>query len=391
MNTTTFLLNVGLQLVLCSNIIFAEKRQNICQDFKFVLNEDVVNDHALDGHVFQRHTVKTAAQCHMMCRDDCLCVSMNYLLNVKENNCELNDVGQKKKPDALKVKHGAQYYDLVRSYAVEGGRQYVPGKDRCVNRCCESNPCFHGQECQEICDPNDVRFNCTCSANYIGQRCEHRCYRSCKEVFETGVTQSGRYIICDGEIEPFHVYCDIESESDYVWTLIQSFSFARNFLFQKKPFGDDYPVGEDLSEVDWTNYRLSFPRMKYLATQSTHLRATCNFATEGHSYTDYARAKLANHTIFTRFERKCRQYERLNIRGIQCYVCTALTNQSNGKSWFINSYTSKTRGCQFDGRPGMGTGEYNFGSYPNSKVNPDHRCSSSPSSTTEHWFGNKKG
>ena len=119
MNTTTFLLNVGLQLVLCSNIIFAEKRQNICQDFKFVLNEDVVNDHALDGHVFQRHTVKTAAQCHMMCRDDCLCVSMNYLLNVKENNCELNDVGQKKKPDALKVKHGAQYYDLVRSYAVE--------------------------------------------------------------------------------------------------------------------------------------------------------------------------------------------------------------------------------------------------------------------------------
>ena len=273
----------------------------------------------------------------------------------------------------------------------QGGRQYVPGKDRCVNRCCEPNPCFHGQECQEICDPNDVRFNCTCSANYIGQRCEHRCYRSCKEVFETGVTQSGRYIICDGEIEPFHVYCDIESEFDYVWTLIQSFSFARKFLFQEKPFGDDYPVGEVLSEVDWTNYRLSFPRMKYLATQSTHLRATCNFATEGHSYTDYARAKLANHTIFTRFERKCRQYERLNIRGIQCYVCTALTNQSNGKSWFINSYTSKTRGCQFDGRPGMGTGEYNFGSYANSKVNPDHRCSSSPSSTTEHWFGNKKG
>ncbi|KAJ7358912.1 hypothetical protein OS493_020751 [Desmophyllum pertusum] len=345
MNRTTFLLNVGLQLVLCSNIIFAEKRQNICQNFRFVLDKDVVNDHALDGHIFQRHTVKTAAQCHIMCKDDCLCVSMNYLLNVKENNCELNDVGQKKKPDALKVKHGAQYYDLVRSYTVEGGRQYVPGKDRCVNRCCEPNPCFHGEECQEICDPNNVRFNCTCSANYTGQRCEHRCYRSCKEVFETGITQSGRYIICDGEIEPFYVYCDIESEPNYVWTLIESFSFARRFLFQNKRFGVNNPVGEILPEVDWTHYR------------SSH--------------------------------EQCRRYEHINIRGIQCSGCNALTSQRAESHWYINSYTGITYGCQFNGRPGIGRNEYNFGRYFTGNVNPDHRCSSSPSSTTEHWFGSK--
>jgi len=36
----------------------------------------------------------------------------------------------------------------------------------------------------------------------------------------------------------------------------------------------------------------------------------------------------------------------------------------------------------------MGDIEYNFENYK--KLNPEHRCSSRPNSTAEHWFGIKR-
>ena len=90
-----------------------------CQQFKFVIDQDVVHNTALEGHVIRRITVKSASQCHMECRDECLCVSINYLQNTVEGNCELNDVNKEMKPAALKHKPGSRYYDLVRSYTVE--------------------------------------------------------------------------------------------------------------------------------------------------------------------------------------------------------------------------------------------------------------------------------
>ena len=90
-----------------------------CQNFKFVIDEDVVYNHILEGHVFQRLTVHSAAQCHVMCKDDCLCVSMNYFPESKENNCELNDANKDMEPAAMKWKQGGNYYDLVRSYTVK--------------------------------------------------------------------------------------------------------------------------------------------------------------------------------------------------------------------------------------------------------------------------------
>ena len=90
-----------------------------CQNFKFVIDEDVVYNHILEGHVFQRLTVHSAAQCHVMCKDDCLCVSMNYFPESKENNCELNDANKDKQPAAMKWRQGGNYYDLVRSYTIK--------------------------------------------------------------------------------------------------------------------------------------------------------------------------------------------------------------------------------------------------------------------------------
>ena len=90
-----------------------------CQNFHFVIDEDVVYNHILEGHVFQRLTVHSATQCHMKCKDDCLCVSMNYFPLSKENNCELNDANKDMEPAAMKWSQGGYYFDLVRGYTVK--------------------------------------------------------------------------------------------------------------------------------------------------------------------------------------------------------------------------------------------------------------------------------
>ncbi|KAL9962182.1 hypothetical protein ACROYT_G031263 [Oculina patagonica] len=363
-----------------------------CQHFKFVIDQDVVHDSALEGHVIRRVTAKSAAQCYMECIDECLCVSINYFQNTVEGNCELNDVNKEMKPDALKHKPGSRYYDLERSYTVEGGRRYLPEKDICVNKCCEPDPCFQGGVCREICDPKTVRFNCTCPDGYTGQRCEKlmiKYPRNCKDIWKNGVSTSGRYRVYDAQNQPFLVYCDLESEPEFFWALIQSFSLENKDQFKNKHFRIDYPVNEDSMEVDWASHRLSLSYMQHLAGHSTHLRATCNFHSEGFSYTDYARANLASQNPFDSFYRVCKRYEYLNIRGIQCHDCTSHTNNRDDECWYINSYKSfKNFGCEFDGRPGMGSSEYNFGAY--GQLNPEHRCSSAPPSTTQHWFGVKR-
>lgn len=271
----------------------------------------------------------------------------------------------------------------------QGGRRYLPEKDICINKCCEPDTCFHGGLCREICDPNTVRFNCTCTQDYTGRRCEKPFYpRSCQDIWKNGVLISAKYRVYDTQDQPFLVYCDFESETEFVWSLIQSFSLENRDQF-KKVFSIDYPVDEVSLEVDWSSHRLSLSHMQHLAVSSTHMRVTCNIHSQGFSYTDYARADLQSHDLFNSWWRLCKTYEYLNIRGIECHDCTAATNNRNGSCWLISSYKSFTNyGCDFDGRPGTGNTEYNFGNYK--KLNPEHRCSSAPSSTTQHWFGIKK-
>ena len=106
----------SLSQLIPSNL--AQKTVN-CQSFKFVIDKDVAYNHILEGHVFQRSTVHNATQCHVKCKDDCLCVSMNYFPQSKENNCELNDVNRDIEPAAMKWRQGGNYYDLMRSYTVK--------------------------------------------------------------------------------------------------------------------------------------------------------------------------------------------------------------------------------------------------------------------------------
>ena len=75
-----------------------------------------------------------------------------------------------------------------------------------------------------------------------------------------------------------------------------------------------------------------FYRCNLWLTNSTHLRATCNFPTHGLKITDYARAKLKNHDFFGTFPYQRLHYEYINIRGISCENCTAATKQGNFSS-----------------------------------------------------------
>ena len=90
-----------------------------CQNFKFAIDDDAIHNQILDGYVFQNLTVPNAIQCHLKCKDDCLCVSMNYFPLSKENNCELNVANKDMEPGAMKLRQEGNYYDLVRSYTVK--------------------------------------------------------------------------------------------------------------------------------------------------------------------------------------------------------------------------------------------------------------------------------
>ena len=274
-------------------------------------------------------------------------------------------------------------------HCLQHGRRSYHEIDRCVNRCCQTNPCLQGGTCQEICELTIVRFNCSCPPAYTGQRCETLKHpRNCKDVARNGAKISGMFRVYDSQDKPFQVYCDLTHEPCYVWALIQSFSYGNNDQFKMNRFDHDFPVNEEENTINWSAYRLSLSRMLSLAATSTHLRATCNFPDEGLVYIDYARAKLEGHDLFGQWHTQCRTYEYLNIRDIECNDCTAGTWQ-NYEMWHINSEGSfNTAGCEFNGEAGAVFQEQNFGFYGN--VNVNFRCTSGQNSTTQHWIGSRK-
>jgi len=200
-----------------------------------------------------------------------------------------------------------------------------------------------------------------------------------------GFKTSGMHFLYGSQNDVFPVYCDLDSEADYVWALIQSHSLANNNQFKDYRFGIDHPVNEDDEMINWNAYRLSLSRMQSIADLSTHVRATCNFPDDGLMYTDYARAKLEGHDLFGDWIAQCHTYQFVNIRGIECEDCTAETWLT--KAWHIDSYASPSTGCQFDGRSERVPSEDNFGWYRD--TNPAFRCTSNQNSNTQHWIGSK--
>ena len=264
---------------------------------------------------------------------------------------------------------------------MQGGKLYTQGKDRCRNQCCMSSPCLNGATCEEVCDPDKTRFSCTCVAGYTGKRCEKKLPESCKDHKGNGANTSGIYTVVDKNGTKFPVHCDFISEPKFTWTLVQSYSYANNAIFTKQHMSYNVPLNEE--SLQWNKYRLSRDKMQHIADHSTHLRFTCNFETEGLVFTDYARAKLEGFQIFDMWYGKCKLYERVNIRGVECHDCTALSHQRNSTMFHIATYS--TRNCQFNATVGAVYREHNFGRY--NHINPKFRCVSVGNSTTQTWFG----
>ena len=204
---------------------------------------------------------------------------------------------------------------------------------------------------------------------------------------------SGVYDLFDPmNISNFKTFCDFKSQNNTVWTLVESFSMANNHDFANKPFYVDNP--DKTKAFSWNKFRLTLSRMNMIAKRSTHFRATCNFNSDGLIYIDYLRAKFTNIDVMQLRYDGCKKYDYVNIRGHGCENCNVHFVQEDRWHAHVDSYYGPSKGCQLKSAQtgavkydslGVPGGEDNFGFY--GTVNPVHRCSSSPDSTTQWWFG----
>ncbi|XP_074612242.1 uncharacterized protein LOC141866609 [Acropora palmata] len=198
------------------------------------------------------------------------------------------------------------------------------------------------------------------------------------------------YTLYDPASKSFYqTFCDLTSENGFVWTLLESFSLADNNDFNNQPFSKDHPVNQN--SFTWNKFRLSRLLMNSTPSHSTFFRATCNFNIDGLVTTDYLRAKTTDLNILLLNGETCVKMEYINIRGYDCYNCTAKMIQTI--NWHLHTSTHYVEPCQFtsarnDSVASQG-GEDNFGFYQS--INPLHRCTSGDNATTQWWFGENQG
>ena len=183
------------------------------------------------------------------------------------------------------------------------------------------------------------------------------------------------------------VYCDFDLNSSAAWTLVQSYELRNTMLLQQKPFFLDFPVNE--ISPNWDGYRLLKSRMQTIQNDSKKFRITCNYDTEGVAYRDYLEATKSEIDIMTFSSHKCSLVEWIDIRGQSCKQCTAFIVQDSHHGLHSDSFFAASRGCDFKPNESLPCnnwrGEDNFGSYL--CINKAHRCSSSPTATTQTWLG----
>ena len=258
----------------------------------------------------------------------------------------------------------------------------------CSNRCCEDNPCSNGGTCTELCHHAKQKFNCTCAIGYVGSLCEKKSpSTSCKQLRLQAKKprNSTVYTLYDPESKSFYqTFCDLTSENGFVWTLLESFSLANNNHFKAQPFDKDYPVSQN--SFKWNKFRLSLPIMNSTLSHCTHVRATCNFNTDGLVTTDYLRAKTTDLNILQLDGWPCAKMEYINIRGYHCNDCwSRMIQRIHFHLHIDSSYKVKPCGQFTSARNSSVTEDDNFGYY--NAINPLHRCNSGNDSTTQWWFG----
>ena len=88
-------------------------------NISFGVKKNLVEDHALVGHVIESVTVADPLCCFEKCQSDCRCISFSYLTNTSQENCQLNNENMNTNSSGLKLIEGSRYYDLVVNYNMD--------------------------------------------------------------------------------------------------------------------------------------------------------------------------------------------------------------------------------------------------------------------------------
>ena len=252
---------------------------------------------------------------------------------------------------------------------------------------CRKNPCQNSASYVSL-TPTDYttpRYKCLCSPGYAGNLCQYM-VRSCRG-YMNGNRVRGKYKVFDDNMNLFEVFCDFELNTTMTWTLVQSYEQRVRDTFKFKSYIVDFPIHQDSPR--WDSYRLSKSRMQSIQDNSSKLRVTCKYDTDGLVYRDYLQVTKKEIDILTfKNNTQCPLVELIDVRGQSCSNCTASLSQWN-YILHSDSFYAANRSCQF--RPtGVKrcTGTYtedNFGYY--GCINTAHRCSSSETATTQTWLG----
>jgi hypothetical protein len=220
--------------------------------------------------------------------------------------------------------------------------------------------------------------------------------------------KSGKYKIVDPDHEnsEYEVYCHFDS--DGVWTLVQSYSFANGSYGSKfpnfrKPMSEDRQVGENA--VTWSGYRLSKSRMRSIKDDSTFVQFTCDYEKVKLDIkkSDYLQISLQRNINTNNQNRDILTFsgftsEILVGKGhgaIGGYDLTDCKIKLHQKDWYsklpLHVHVMQIRGnCEFDSSCVRTSYDY-FGSFVSSYgcLEKEHRCVQKDNSTTQVWFGTR--
>ena len=112
--------NVAFQLILYTLRAVQVNSDGRCLSgaFFFASGRNIVEGHALGGHVIANVTAKEPIRCLKACHLDCRCISFNFQPRGSKSNCQLNEESRYTTLSALEFKAGWDYYDLVMDYNI---------------------------------------------------------------------------------------------------------------------------------------------------------------------------------------------------------------------------------------------------------------------------------
>ncbi len=269
------------------------------------------------------------------------------------------------------------------------------------NCCQQSDLCPKNKICKPFNSPQQPwkRFTCECPDGYYGDNCD-KSIRSCGGYLDVP-RESGMYkVVQNSSNSVYEVYCHFDS--DIAWTLVQSYSFANNSLDQFQiPLSEDAPVSEN--DLAWSGYRLSKPRMKSIKDDSNFLQLTCDYEkTRDMEQSDYVQIPLQDirkwnqNVDFLEFRGRTSDISidrgRGKIGKYELTHCQIWFHQNKDSPLHVHirgavsACTFNSLSCPINTYDYFGMYSYSF--HCMEKV---HRCIENVMSTTQLWFGIRKG